>query len=261
MPLITFTSDYGTVDHYVAAVKAVIYRSAPRIDVIDISHDIAPFDLAHGAFVLRSVYHEFPEGSVHLLAINTDASQGRFVAVKMDGHYFVGADNGLISLLSETPPDCAVLLDVPDTTTFATKDALAPAAVALCNGLDISRLGEEIDEVDRRISRSLRANQKQINGHVIRVNHYGNLITNIDRDTFKKLSADKNFQVMFGRERARRIDQTYGDVDLGECVLMFNSLGLLEIGINQGNAHELLGLSYDSSIIIRFEPQKQAVLR
>ena len=205
MPLITFTSDYGTVDHYVAAVKAVIYRSDPRVDVIDVSHDIAPFDLAHGAFVLRAVYHEFPQGSVHLLAVDAEASQGRFVAAKMHGHYFVGADNGLISLLSETPPDCVVLLDVPDTTTFAAKDVLAPAAVALCNGLDIGRLGEMIDEVNRRIPRSLRANHKQINGHVIRVNHYGNLITNIDRETFSKLSTDKNFQVMFGRERARRI--------------------------------------------------------
>lgn len=254
MPLITFTSDYGVVDHYVAAVKAVIYRSAPRIDVIDISHQIQPFDLAHGAFVLKSVYREFPEKSVHLVSVNADAQAARLVAARLHDHYFVGADNGLISLLSEARPDYMVQLDVPEPTTFATKDVLAPAAIALARGLDINKLGGGLTELDRKIPRSLRATRKQINGHVIRVNHYGNLITNIDWATFSELSADKSYQIMFGRERVKQIHQTYRDVDLGECVLMFNSLGLLEVSINQGNARDLLGLGYDSPVIVRFEP-------
>ena len=253
MPLITFTSDFGDTDHYVATVKAVIYRADREVDVIDICHHIEHYNIAHGAFVLKSVYAEFPEGSVHLIAVNSDAHPHRFVAAKLRDHYFIGADNGLISLLSEEEPECVVALDIPEPTVFAAKDILAPAAVALSKGLDINKLGSKITDVDRKVPRSLRANRKQINGHVIHVNHYGNLITNIDQQTFETLSGDTDYQIIFGRERARQIHRIYHDVDLGECVLLFNSLGLLEVSINQGSAHDLLGLGYDSPVIVRFE--------
>ena len=254
MPLITFTSDFGDTDHYVATVKAVIYRVDRQVDVIDICHHVEHYNIAHGAFVLKSVYTEFPENSVHLVAVNSDSYPSRFVAAKLHNHYFVGADNGLISLLSEEEPECVVELDTAEPTGFAARDVLAPAAVALCQGLNISRLGSEVSDINRKIPRSLRANRKQINGHVIHVNHYGNLITNIDQETFETLSSNTNYQVIFGRERARRIHQIYHDVELGECVLLFNSLGLLEVSINQGSARDLLGLGYDSPVIVRFEP-------
>ena len=253
MSLITFTSDYGDTDHYVAAVKAVIHRADPQVKVMDICHNIRHFDIAHGAFVLRAVYSELPEGSVHLVAVDSEAHPRRLIAVKLQNHYFLGVDNGLISLLSEADPECAVELDQPRPTTFATRDVLAPAAVALSRGLCIDQLGTKIHQINRKLPRSLRASRKQINGNVIRVNHYGNLITNIDRATFETLSAGCDFQVLFGRERARRIHQAYHDVEMGECVLLFNSLGLLELAINQGSAHDLLGLGYDSPIIIRLE--------
>ena len=254
MPLITFTSDFGDTDHYVAAVKAAIYRADRRVDVIDICHHVEHYNIAHGAFVLKSVYRDFPEGSVHLIAVNSDSYPSRFTAIKLHGHYFVGADNGLVSLLSEENPTCVVAIDVAEPTAFAARDVLAPAAVALCQGLAIEKLGDEISETNRKLPRSLRANRRQINGHVIHVNHYGNLITNIDQKTFEKLSSEASYQVIFGRERARRIHQIYHDVELGECVLLFNSLGLLEVSINQGSAHDLLGLGYDSPVIVRFEP-------
>ena len=173
---------------------------------------------------------------------------------KLHHHYFLGADNGLISLLSEEEPECVVELEVAEPTVFAARDILAPAAVALCQGLPINAVGSETSDINRKLPRSLRANRKQINGHVIHVNHYGNLITNIDQQTFETLSGDTTYQVIFGRERARRIHRIYHDVELGECVLLFNSLGLLEVCINQGSARDLLGLGYDSPIIVRFEP-------
>ena len=253
MSLITFTSDYGDTDHYVAAVKAVIHRADPQVKMMDICHKIKHFDIAHGAFVLRSVYPEFPEGTIHLVAVDSEAHPRRLIAVKLQNHYFLGVDNGLISLLSEEEPECAVVLEQLVPTTFAIKDVLAPAAVALSQGLPIEKLGSELHRINRKLPRSLRASRKQINGNVIRVNHYGNLITNIDRATFETLSAGCNYQILFGRESAHRIHQAYHEVDLGECVLLFNSLGLLELSINHGSAHDLLGLDYDSPVIIRFE--------
>ncbi len=253
MPLLTFTSDFGDIDHYVATVKAVVYRADCQVDVIDICHHIEHYDIAHGAFVLKAAYTEFPEGTVHLVAVDADSCDQRFVAMKLHNHYFLGADNGLLSLLSEEAPEYVVALEIPEPTTFAARDVLAPAAVALCQGLDIRKLGNETSEINRKIPRSLRASRKQINGHVIHVNHYGNLITNIDQQTFETLSSDTNYQIIFGRERTKRIHQVYHDVELGECVLLFNSLGLLEVSINQGSAHDLLGLGYDSPVIVRFD--------
>ena len=255
MPLITFTSDFGSTDHYTAAVKACIYRTDPTIDVIDICHTVEDFNIAHGAFVLKSVYREFPEGTVHLVAVDADTAGQRYIAARLNNHFFVSADHGLISLLDDQAPEQVVVLDVPEATTFAAQDILAPVAVALSQGTPLETVGSPTAETNRKLSRLLRATKKQINGHVIQVDHYGNLITNIDRDTFMTLSQDTPYQIIFGRERVARLHKSYHAVDFGECFLLFNRLGLLEIGINQGNAHELLGLGYDSPVIVRFEQE------
>lgn len=253
MSLITFTSDFGTTDHYVAAVKARLYGLDARVQVVDISHQIERFNIAHGAFVLKSVYADFPPKTVHLLAVDAQSSQHRYIAVQLHGHYFVSPDNGLVSLLSEQAPDKMVLLDIPEFTTFATKNVLAPVAIALSQGIDIKKLGTSITEVERKLPRVLKATKKQMVGHVVHVDHYGNLITNIDLETFQLLQQGVTFQLRFGRETTRQLHHHYHDVDYGEVFLLFNSNGWLEIGINQGNAHELLGLGYDSPIMIQFD--------
>nr|WKN36023.1 SAM-dependent chlorinase/fluorinase [Tunicatimonas sp. TK19036] len=253
MSLITFTSDFGTTDHYVAAVKAKLYGLDSHVQLVDISHQIECFNIAHGSFVLKSVYADFPPNTVHLIAVDAQSPQQRYIAVRLHNHYFVSADNGLISLLSEQAPDEATLLDVPEPTTFAAKDILAPAALALSQGIELRKLGNTITEVERKLPRAIKATRKQIVGHVVHVDHYGNLVTNIDQDTFELLKKGVDFQLRFGRETTRHLHQHYHDVDFGEVFLLFNSSGWLEIGINQGNAHELLGLGYDSPIMIQFD--------
>src|SRR5436190_14463343 len=106
MPIITFLSDFGYIDHYVAAVKARLVSSQPNTPIVDISHAIQPFDIAHAVYVLSSVFRDFPEGTVHLVAVDTQGSKtGKFHAIKFQGHYFVCADNGLLSLLTESAPE------------------------------------------------------------------------------------------------------------------------------------------------------------
>ena len=253
MPLITFTSDFGLTDHYTAAVKAKLYSGIPSLQVIDISHEIDNFNIAHASFVLRSIYRDFPDNSIHLIAVGSSSASEDCIAVHLDNHYFLSSDNGIISLLTEREPDRIIKLEYLKPTNFVARDILAPAAVAIANGKELTEMGTKVSEMQRKLPRQLKANKRLIAGNVIHVDHYGNLITNIDRFTFEVLSKNSDFEVIFGRERFDSIHDTYYDVDYGECVLFFNSLQLLEISINQGSAAQLLGLQYDSPVQILFD--------
>lgn len=255
MPLITFMSDFGLTDYYIAAVKARLYTSDSSLQIVDISHQIDSFNLAHASFILRSVYRDFPQNTVHLIAVGASSYAENYIAVQLDNHFFVGADNGIISLLSEQEPQQIIRLSGNTSSTFAAKDVLAPAVAAIASGKKLDEIGELVSSMNRKIPRQLKANKKMISGNVIHVDNYGNLITNIDRYTFEVLSKDIKYEIMLGREHFNYIHQNYFDVDYGECALFFNHQGLLEISINHGSAADLLGLGFDSPVQIRFERQ------
>lgn len=256
MALITFLSDFGDSDHYVAAAKAKIYQFNPDLKVFDISHNIAHFNIPHASFVLKSVYQSFPEGTVHLVAVNASAEMNQqFIAVALENHLFVGADNGLLSLLSEQGPSSVVSLGKPENGTgkFPERDILATSAAALASGKSLTDIGQPFDDMKRLLNKQFRATRQKISGSVIHVDHYGNLITNIPYEDFEILSKNKKFKISYGRTMATEIHECIANVVHGESFHIFNSLGLLEIGINMGNGSALLGLTYDSPIHIIFE--------
>jgi S-adenosylmethionine hydrolase len=249
-------SDFGMTDHYVAAVKARILRVNPSLQVIDISHEIKHCDMAHGSFVLRSVFRDFHEGTVHLVAVNSLGQPGdTYLAMKLENHYFVGTDNGLLSLISDRPPQGVVNLShfSDSEGDFPVRDVLAEAAAKLASGTPLDTLGPRMEEIKRFTPRRSRATRKEISGHVLRVNHHGNLITNISWDDFSILSRNRRYILQFGRESLNRIRQRSNEVEDGDCYAVFNSLGFLEIGISKGNASELLGLGYDNIVKVIFE--------
>lgn len=255
MALITFMSDFGTVDHYVAAVKAAIVSEAPSQPITDISHDIRPFDIAHAANVLLSVYKEFPEGSVHLVAVDSMKEKSEGIAVSLDGHLFVGFDCGLLSIISEKKPDAIVRI-ASGSSTFPAKDILAKAALKLASGSSIEEVGTEAETIEVLFNRQLKVTKREIVGHVVTVDHYGNLISNIERSAFEKMlemnGANTRFGVRFGREEFQVLHQYFSDVESGDCFVLFNSNDQLQVGINKGNASELLGLGVDSPVLITF---------
>ena len=256
MALITLTSDFGESDHYVGAVKASILGINHQQPIVDITHNIQNFDLAHGAFVIRASFRSFPPGTVHLVAVDSVGNQGdKQLAVQLDDHYFLLTDNGLLGLISDSEPQTVVELnseqDKPSA--FPARDILGPAAAKLANDTAIEELGPTIEDYKRMLGRRLRATKEQIQGHVIRVDHYGNLITNIEQEVFCEFSKGKQFKVVIGREQFKRINESINETGSGDCYIMFNSLGLLEIGINKGHAAELLGLRFDSPVKILFE--------
>jgi hypothetical protein len=256
MALITFMSDFGKSDHYVAAVKAKILSINPSLRIVDISHEIEPFNLAHGSFVLKSVFRDFPKGSIHLVALDDHTgNNSRSLALKLEDHFFVGPDNGIFSLLTETEPAMVAELFVGQDvhTSFKAKSILAKAAAMLASGSALNDVGTFTRDYVRKVDRKFRATKKQISGNVIRVDHYGNLVTNIEEEVFNILRKDRKFMVYFGRERAEKLNSSCHEPEDGDCFIIFNDMGLLEIGINKGNASRLLGLKYDSPINIIFE--------
>ncbi|MEJ1239524.1 SAM-dependent chlorinase/fluorinase [Chryseolinea sp. T2] len=256
MAIVTLLTDSGESDHYVAAVKARIIRINPAIRIEDISHNIRALDIAHGAYVLRSVFREFPTGTVHLVGVNaTGGRDDQFIALQLEDHFFVGCDNGIFSLISDQQVQQVVKLSLSANTssTFPERDVFAAAAARIAGGMPLIELGTPVDNIKKLIDRQVKATRKQIVGTVIRVDGMGNLITNIQRDTFELLSKGKNYTVQFGGEKFRRIHTSYQQAEQGECFLVFNSLNLLEIGIFKGNACELLGLAYDSAVNITFD--------
>ena len=248
-------SDFGTTDHYVAAVKAAIVSESPSQTITDITHDIRPFDISHAANVLRNVYKDFPGKTVHIVAVDAMREKSRTLAIEMDGHVFLGFDSGLFSLISPKKPDQIAELENGEST-FPAKDVLAKAALRLANGKTLKDVGTIVEEMTELYARQLKVTKREISGHVIMVDHYGNLMTNINKEEFEKIleinGAGVRYSIRFGREQFQHLHNYFSEVESGDCFVLFNSSGNLQIGINKGNASELLGLSVDSPVLIEF---------
>lgn len=254
MAIITLLTDSGDSDYYAGAIKARIVSINPGANIIDISHSIMACDIAHGAYVLKSVFRDFPKGTVHLVGVDSAGNRDdQYIALKLEDHFFVGVDNGFFGLISDLPHQQVVELIKVHETTFAEKDILAPVAAKLAAGEAITALGKPVETFRRMLNRQVKATRKIIAGHVLRVDNYGNLITNINKVDFDILTKGRNYTVQFGGEKFRRIHTNYFQTEQGDCFLIFNSLGLLEIGIYKGNASELLGLQYDSPVNVTFD--------
>jgi len=256
MPIITLTSDWGLKDHYVAAVKGTILSNMPEAIVVDISHDIPPFEIEQAAFVLRNAYPNFPKGSIHILGINTEESDkfGHTV-IEHEGHFFIGTDNGIFSLLFELKPDKIVELTInqdSDYFTFSSRDRFVKAAVHLARGKKIEELGQLTNQlVEKSLLRPV-IEEDVIKGHVMYIDVYENIITNITEDIFKAARKNRKFSILFRSYEIRKISRSYTDVAPGEIVALFDSNGNLEVAMNQGNASGLLGLDRKDMIRIEF---------
>ncbi|MBS1942879.1 MAG: SAM-dependent chlorinase/fluorinase [Bacteroidetes bacterium] len=273
MAIITLLSDMGTRDHYVAAVKGAILSQLPGAVIVDISHSIAPFNNMHAAFVLRNAWHEFPEGTIHIIGVNPEAdSKTAHLAVHHRGHFFIGADNGIFSLLFDGKPEEAYELTMKldtDHLAFPTKNIFVKAACHLGRGGIIGMLGRKVENVRELLSVRPVVMGETIKGEVIHVDHYGNVVTNISKDLFTSVVKHRNFRISFGRPMhdIRQVHKTYSDVPHGERVAFFGDSGFLEIAINKGvvggggGAAQLLGLGVTDAVRLELETVARTVAR
>ena len=256
MAIVTLLTDSGNRDYYVAAIKAKVLSVNPGIRIEEISHHISPGDIQFAAFVLNAVFRDFPKGTVHLVGVDATGLPGDgHVAIQLEDHFFVGPNNGLLTLISEKPHQQAAIINVinPVTSTFPEKDILASAAGKIASGVALTDLGRPATDIRRLTGRRLKATRQNILGHVAFVDHFGNLITNITKNVFEDLTENKAYTIHFSSEKIRRLHTEYAQAEPGECFVLFNSLGLLEIGIYRGNASSLLGLQADSPVNIIFD--------
>jgi S-adenosylmethionine hydrolase len=253
MGLITLLTDFGYRDHYVAALKARLLQLDAALPVIDISHGVEPFNIAHAVHVLQAVFRDFPVGTVHVVGVDDHGvgAEPGWQAALFEGHYFVAGDNGILALLCNGAPEELVALPAA-VTPSPTRDVLLPAAVALAQGEPLTSLGPLVTEFHQLNNRQLRIQDHRVTGHVAHVDHYGNLITNISRTAVEAVGHGRPYAVHFGRDVVREVHSNFSAVPPGEAVAVFNSQGCLCLGICQGNASELLGLHFDSQVDVRF---------
>lgn len=257
MAIITLTSDWGLSDYYVPAVKGALYAALPNVNVVDISHNIESFDIRSAAFIVKNCYRSFPEGTIHILAVETEESiSNPHAVVKLNGHYFVGTDNDIFSLIVEQDDYEAVMIDVMQDTdyfTFSARDRFVKVAVMLAKGEEMSKIGSPYT-IKEKLAFQPAFSTNSIRGIVIFVDAYENLVTNVTKSLFEKVRAGRDFSIKLccGLYSITKISKSYMEVSEPDIVALFGTHGFLEIAINHGKASSLLGIERDSAVDIYF---------
>ena len=261
MAIITLITDLGETDSYLASVKGAIYSQLEEVKIVDISNQIKPFNIQQAAYILRNCFKDFPAETIHIISVDDELSiKNEHLAVKADGHYFIGADNGFFSLLfNEMKPEKIVRLNISLTTncmTFAVKNIFVPAACHIARGGTMEIIGANIDDFEVKKMELKPVLQKDIiRGAVVHIDSYGNAITNISKNEFEKVQKGRSFTILFGREdeMITKLSKKYKDVTNAEKLALFGENNQLQIAINKGRASQLLGLKLHEIIRIEFK--------
>jgi S-adenosylmethionine hydrolase len=256
-PVIALLTDFGARDHYAGTMKGVVLGICPDVTLVDITHDVAAHDVLGGALELAASYKYFPGGTIFLVVVDPGVgSSRRGVAVDTGDFRFVAPDNGVLTaVLDEHSPKKAVELSErryarPTVSrTFEGRDRFAPAAAWLAKGIDLTALGRSAGALHRLEIPRPSADEAQIVGEVLRVDRFGNLITNIDRRTFEKL-AGTALDITVGGRQVAKVVSTYADAPAGDVVALFGSTDHLEIAANGASAAALLTVDRGARVTV-----------
>lgn len=270
MSFITLTTDFGTKDHFVGAVKGAIYSELPDAKIVDITHQITPFSVTETAYVLKNSYKSFPKGTVHIIGVDSEISEtNKHIALELDEHYFICPDNGIISMIAaEVNPIKVVEINIHDKveSTFPVLDIFVKVACFIARGGNLTVIGKEIKSFKKLIEIKPKVNlqETKIIGSVIYVDNYGNVITNVNKKMFTNIGKGRNFIITAKTYTFTKILKKYNEINTrntsldGEKLALFNSSELLEIAVYKSNlasvggASSLLGLNYRDTITIDF---------
>ncbi len=275
MSLITLTTDFGTKDHFVGAVKGAIYSELPDARIVDITHEISPFSITETAYILKNSYKSFPDKSIHIIGVDSELSpENKHIALLLDNHYFICPDNGLISMIaSEIKPTQIVEINIHDRieSSFPVLDVFVQVACFIARGGSLGVIGKDIQTYKEmtEIQPKINSTQTQITGSVIYIDNYGNVISNISKKLIAEIGKGRDYKVTARRYTFDKINNKYNDIINyainedrkhydGNKLAIFNSAGFLEIAIYRsnlntvGSASSLLGLSYRDTITVEF---------
>jgi len=258
-PIIALLTDFGTRDHYAGTMKAVVLGICADVTLVDLSHDIPPHDVLTAALELAASYKYFPTGTIFLVVVDPGVgSSRRGLAVDTGDYRFIAPDNGVLTaVLAETPPKRVVELTErryarPTVSkTFEGRDRFAPAAGWLAKGVDLTALGRSAGEYQRLLIPAPAVTETTLSGEVIRIDRFGNLVTNIDHKLFDKFTQSAAIEVTAGPHRIGRVVATYAEAPDGEPCALFGSTDHLEIAVNAASAAERLALTRGAPVTIR----------
>lgn len=274
MSIITLTTDFGTKDHFVGAVKGAIYSELPDAKIVDITHHVSPFNITETAYIIKNSYKSFPDGTIHIIGVDSELSnENKHIALEIDNHYFICPDNGLICMITkEINPKKIVEINIHDRieSSFPVLDVFVQVACHISRGGNLTVVGKETQtyremmEIQPKVS----VDQKQIVGGVIYIDNYGNIISNISKKLFQEIGKGRSFTVNAARYSFDKIFHKYNEVVGNNSTLsrqfdgnrlaLFNSAGYLEIAVYRSNldtvggASTLLGLGYRDPITVEF---------
>ncbi|MBW7866840.1 MAG: SAM-dependent chlorinase/fluorinase [Brumimicrobium sp.] len=274
--IITLTTDMGVKDYYVAALKGKIIGILSDIHIVDISHHIASFKISQAAYTVKACIKDFPDNTVHIIGVDAEPlinfsnpEDSIFpTIIKYKKQYFLGADNGFFSLLTNDQDIEGIwrleeYLSRPEMMKFPAKNILVPAACRILTGESLDEIGTPVDGIRKALPLSPIMSNNMLKGTVIHIDHYGNVISNITKEHFNHFGPDVPFTIFF-RDKQYYIDRIstgYNEVTHGEKLAFFNDNGFLEIAINKGTpengggANTLLGLKLNDIIRIEFTPR------
>ena len=276
MPLITLTTDFGTKDHFVGAIKGAIYSELDNARVVDISHQISPFNITETAYIVKNAYQNFPKGSIHIIGVDSElSSENKHIALLLDDHYFICPDNGVISMIaSDIKPEKIVEITIHDRliSSFNVLDVFVKVACHIARGGTLEVIGKTISDYKQltEVHPFINDDKTKIVGSVLYIDNYGNVISNISKKLFQDIGKGRDFEVIARSYTFTKIQQQYNEVvnfetsiqnrqDDGKRLAIFNSANFLEIAIYKSNlktvggASSLLGLGYRDTITIRFK--------
>ena len=258
-PVIALLTDFGTRDHYAGTMKAVILGLCPDVTLVDITHDIPPHDVLTAALELAASYKYFPAGTIFLVVVDPGVgSTRRGIAADTGDFRFVAPDNGVLTaVLKETPARRLVELTErryarPTVSrTFEGRDRFAPAAGWLAKGVDLTALGRSAGTIQQLSIPVPQVTDDVLTGEVLRVDRFGNLVTNIDRRLFEKFTHTSGIEISAAAHRVARVVATYAEAAAGEVCALFGSTDHLEIAVNAGSASERLSLTRGAPVVIK----------
>ena len=281
MQIITLTSDIGLKDFYVASLKGKLLQFRPEVHIVDVTHQIKPFEVAEAAFQLRSCYQSFPEGTIHIMGVDsepylpykvTDSSQESLLAypsiLKFDNHYFICNDNGFIgTFLGEDVPQelyrYVAIEKQPEAWNFMMKNCFIELAQKIIQKIPFADYTVPVKSYKKAFTTHPIVEHNLIQGNVIHIDNFGNIITNIFKSDFERFGKDVPFVISYQKRNydIDRISLAYNDVSMSERVAIFNDSGRLEIAINRGanggngGADRLFGMRLGEAVRVTFYPK------
>ena len=260
-PIITLTTDFGLNDHFIGTMKGVILNIEPEAQIVDICHSVQAFDVLDGALTISQAYTYFPSGTVHMVIVDPGVGTARRpLVVTTERHHFVAPDNGVLSLIYQREERLSArhvtaehYYVQPVSQTFHARDVFSPVAAYLAKGVDPAKFGEEVSDFVRfSAPKPKAANENTLRGVVLKVDRFGNLITNITPQDAPMLFSETPpaFKIVVGKREITEIKSAYALGAPGEVFGILGSMGYLEIAANRAAAAQLLGANRGSDVNI-----------